>query len=272
MNYIKLLVYSNIWIALAVSFFTWQSYALLNLQENWIILSLVFCSTVFAYNFQRLVKLSKIEYAYNPRTKWIKENTFFLFVLSSVSLLSSLLLGLFLSYKELFYLGGLSLVSVFYAQSFFKSKQFSLRDIPGLKIYLIAFVWSGTALLPLVNKLEINSSFLLLFLEKFIFILAITIPFDLRDLKYDKKKLRTIPQLTGENGAKFISVTLMLFYLCLVCKNYGWDNVISILVFIPLVVLAILLANKKRPELYYTGLLDGLIILQGILVVVEHSI
>ena len=272
MNLIKLLVYSNIWIALAVSFFTWQSYILLNLKENWIILGLVFFSTLFAYNFQRLVKLGKIEYTYNPRTQWIKENSVFLFILSGISLVASIVLGLMLSYKELFYLGGLSLISIFYAQSFLKSKQFSLRDIPGLKIYLIAFVWAGTALLPIVNQFEFTLSTLLLFLEKFIFILAITIPFDIRDLKFDKVKLKTIPQLIGVNGAKVLSVLLMFVYLALLIKNYEVEGYKSILIFLPIALFGIILSNKKRPELYYTGLLDGLIVLQGILVVVEHNI
>jgi 4-hydroxybenzoate polyprenyltransferase len=42
--------------------------------------------------------------------------------------------------------------------------------------------------------------------------LAITIPFDIRDLKYDDLSLKTIPQIFGEQKAKMIALYCLAFF------------------------------------------------------------
>ena len=46
-----------------------------------------------------------------------------------------------------------------------------------------------------------------------VFIIAITIPFDIRDVEYDKKKTYTIPMLVGDKMAKKIAVFFITFFL-----------------------------------------------------------
>lgn len=67
----------------------------------------------------------------------------------------------------------------------------TLRQIPYLKIFLIAFVWAAvTVFIPVVNyKKPLYSLHVLsVFLERMLFVLAITLPFDIRDMDDDKKR------------------------------------------------------------------------------------
>lgn len=71
-----------------------------------------------------------------------------------------------------------------------------LRNIPGLKLFLIAFSWAGiTVLFPLIqNYMSIRITDWITFIQRFLFVLVITIPFDIRDINYDNNELKTLPQ------------------------------------------------------------------------------
>jgi len=74
----------------------------------------------------------------------------------------------------------------------YNNKWLALRDIPFLKIFVIAFVWAlVTGLLPLISSkdlIQINLQHILFLTKQFLFVVAITIPFDIRDMKYDVEK------------------------------------------------------------------------------------
>ena len=44
----------------------------------------------------------------------------------------------------------------------------------------------------------------------FTFILAITIPFDIRDLNYDSENLKTLPQIVGSIGCVLILLSILI--------------------------------------------------------------
>ena len=94
----------------------------------------------------------------------------------------------------------LSLISILYP--------FGLRNTPYLKIFLIAASWSiSTVLLTYFeNNLLIDQRFYLEIFARFFFILGITIPFDIRDLKFDNRRLNTIPIVFGFDDSKKIDV------------------------------------------------------------------
>jgi len=157
-----------------------------------------------------------------------------------------------------------------------------LRDIGMLKIFLIAIIWTiSTAILPILQS---NTSFesprtWLIVLEKLLFIFAITLPFDIRDMNYDQsRKLKTIPLLIG------IDNTLKLSYVCLAVL--GFIAIINYLLlpndpqFFLLIALLIsyrsteiLIEQTKvdRPDQFYTGFLDATILLQFVLVWVASN-
>jgi hypothetical protein len=98
-----------------------------------------------------------------------------------------------------------------------------------------------------------------------LYIVAATIPFDVRDLLYDQPSQRTIPQLAGVNGSKWIGVSLLLMstYLLFFWAPAIIKNPLTYLAYIGMGVL-ILFSNKRRKEMYFSGLIDGWIIIFGL--------
>jgi len=92
----------------------------------------------------------------------------------------------------------------------------SLRHVPFLKIFLIAFCWTlATVTLPAIaqgHTLLVPSTWWLT-IERFIFIFAITLPFDVRDIQEDEgSKLQTLPMLVGVRNALILSGILLFAY------------------------------------------------------------
>ena len=97
----------------------------------------------------------------------------------------------------------------------YKGKRIALRAFPRLKTVSIACSWAGLSVLyPLVSQ-RIPLSFLhgLFFLQQFLFVFALTLPFDIRDLEVDAKQLKTVPQLLGIQKTKSLGVGLLLLFV-----------------------------------------------------------
>ena len=90
----------------------------------------------------------------------------------------------------------------------------NLRDITSLKIFVIAFVWAiATVILPVLpDGLIFDINLIIEFAQRFIFVLVLTLPFDIRDARFDTNQLGTIPQVIGIKQARVLGV----FLLCLV--------------------------------------------------------
>lgn len=88
-----------------------------------------------------------------------------------------------------------------------------LRQVYGLKIFVIGLVWAiVTVLLPFVqtsdpvfSEPEIFTSFL----QRLLFVIALTIPFDIRDSASDPESLGTIPMIFGNRNAILFGCSLL---------------------------------------------------------------
>jgi 4-hydroxybenzoate polyprenyltransferase len=172
-------------------------------------------------------------------------------------------------------MGFIGIIALAYNFPFLKlnEKKIGLRNLPGIKLFLIAFVWSfSCVLLPIVelentvNPISVSlAQTLLLVAKRFLFICAITIPFDIRDLFQDKLyELKTIPVMLGEKKAWIFCQALLLVYLILLAlftKNINL-NVIGLALTIFLTGWLIFKSNLKKNEYYYFFFLDGTMILQ----------
>ncbi len=151
-----------------------------------------------------------------------------------------------------------------------------LREIPFLKIFLISFVWStATTIIPVIHNESslFNLSVIATLTERFFFIFAITIPFDIRDMESDLQAgLKTIPLKLDKNKSILISYIALLMFFLISFFHYQseqqWEILLAITISF-IVTFFILYSKKLRTVQYYhTGILDGTIILQGFLVIV----
>jgi hypothetical protein len=111
--------------------------------------------------------------------------------------------------------------TVFYAVPFLSGK--NLRNIKGLKIFVIAFVVTGlTLVIPLLEFHEnphwevlLDKEMVLTIAQRFSLIIALLIPFEIRDLDVDNAELGTIPQKMGVGNAKLLGFGLLAVFLTL---------------------------------------------------------
>jgi len=151
-----------------------------------------------------------------------------------------------------------------------------IREIGLWKIFLIAIIWSGmTVFLPAVhvNGFEQLSQPISwqLALERTVFILAITIPFDIRDLINDaKKKVRTIPSVLGWKKSILLSIGLLVAFWALVHLRIGIHNplLIGYGIATAITILVVALSSPKRNDMYCSFWLEGTMFFQFMVLLV----
>lgn len=98
----------------------------------------------------------------------------------------------------------------------------SLRSFPGLKIGVISLVWTFVCgLMPaLLSGAAWDAVQIIKLGVIFLLVIAITIPFDIRDAHRDPPFLRTLPQVMGKHGALQVAHLLLLIAQLLVVVQY----------------------------------------------------
>jgi 4-hydroxybenzoate polyprenyltransferase len=236
---------------------------------------LVFFATLFVYNFQRIFYKSALENTViSIRRKWIFDHKTAVKSLIIIGFVGVAITFFFNDFHILIYLSPLLLLSLFYFLPAVK-----LRKNPLLKLLTLAIVWTvATTLVPmlLISNEPFTKNNILHILLRFCFMMAICIPFDIRDLQIDKAdSISTLPQLVSENTARWIAFGFMLAYIILIIPEYT-IGIINIKVFIALLLSAIinailvLMSNSKRSEYFYVAGMDGTMILQGVLLMVVY--
>jgi 4-hydroxybenzoate polyprenyltransferase len=216
------------------------------------------------------------------RLSWVVRNRKLLLASSLFILLISSGTLFYINISSLFTLVPLAILSILYVTPFipFKGKMISLRKIPFTKIFIIALVWTlVTVMLPYVNEHGFsqlnNTNLKLTLLTRFLFVFAITLPFDIRDIKFDNNQsLKTIPSIIGIRPTVIISELLLVSYLGVKCWQYfilhqlTANQLIALVSSIVVTMLIISFSFKKRPELYYSAIVEAsmLILHLGILV------
>ncbi len=233
-------------------------------MESWPVYGLISALATFSvYNLQRAAKIS---YAYdNAWMNWVKKHVVWIIFLSILAILSAgitLIFGIGLNIEwAVLHLPFLFIV-FFYVYRIGKK---NLREIPFLKIVWIAVTWLYVLyIFPLLNEGIVPHASLSLGL--FLYVIAVTIPFDIRDIKLDKPDQKTIPQLLGIKGAKVFA--LILLFLSFILFNQQWSELwINPFYHVVLIVHAMILigVNKDSGDLYVAGIVDGMISFLGLL-------
>lgn len=246
---------SSVHVALSVYSLTWITLLEYNISYDENVLYFVFYATITGYNFVKYFGVAKFHN--RSLTNWLKS----IQVFSFLCFFLMLYYGFKLNTITLFCIAGFGIVTFLYAipflpKRFFLDKQHNLRSIGGLKIYLIALVWSGvTVFLPLINNnYTINSDVVLTGIQRFIFIIVLMLPFEIRDLRYDSLKLSTVPQKIGVKQSKIIGCLLliMLFFLELFKDDVTFTK-ISILLYIAVFTILLLVFSKIEQGKYYSS-------------------
>ena len=197
---------SSIHVALAVLSLVRISEFYLNIQPQPRLYGFVFFGCITGYNFVKYAALAGLHHRH--LTKSLKSIQVF-------SLLCFFMLIYFaLQFDRIFWLNciPLAVLTLFYAAPPYPNYR-NLRRIPSLKIFIIAVVWAGvTGYLPAVASGVLNPEVLFICLQRILLVIALMIPFEIRDLKYDSKKLETLPQLLGIKKTKLLGFGLLVIF------------------------------------------------------------
>lgn len=255
---------SSIHVALAVFSMSWITLKDFNLPYDANVLYFIFYASITGYNFVKYFGMAKFHH--RSLTTWLKLIQMF----SLVCFILMCYYGLKLQEKTMLYIAGFGLITFLYAIPFlpnrlFVDEQNNLRSITGLKVYVIALVWSGvTVFLPLLNaNYHISEDVIITGLQRFVFVIMLMLPFEIRDLRYDSLRLSTIPQQIGIKGTKIMGV--LLGVLCFVLEFFKNEiqpgEVMALLVTTLILILFLMFSKKEQGKYYCSFWVEGLPIL-----------
>lgn len=272
-RFFDFILFGNIYVAIAAVCLIQSTLIQLGMTNHLLSYSLLtFFATLFIYNLQRVFySPQKDNSLHSIRRKWIFENQFSIKTLCIIGFIGVAITFFYNDYKIIFYLSPLLLLSVAYFLPFVK-----LRKNTWFKLLTLAIVWTTvTAVVPILlsNPNPFSTNNLLHFFVRLTFMISICIPFDIRDMEIDKaENIFTFSQKLGENKTRWIALGFMMIYILLIVAEYFLE-MFSMKIFIALMLTAIanaiivFMSSSKRSEYFYTALLDGTMILQGVVVI-----
>lgn len=207
---------SSVHVALSVVSLTFITIEEFRVATDYTVLFFVFFASITGYNFVKFFGIAR--WHYRRLANWLKVIqifSFFCFLFMCYFMLQ-------LEFKVLLFLSIFATITFLYAipflpKRFYMDSNHNLRDISGLKVYIIGIVWAGvTVVLPLLNNdLAITADVILTAIQRFVFVIALMLPFEIRDLAFDNFKLATIPQKIGVKQTKIMGLLLMMLFLFL---------------------------------------------------------
>ncbi len=217
----------------------------------------VFLGALTGYNFVKYAKVAGLHH--RSLTQSLKAIQIF----SGICFVFLAFIAFKLSIQTLMITSAFGLATFFYAVPFIKHK--NLRNFSGLKIFVVAFVWAGvTVIVPVVaSEVTISLDILLTFLQRILIVVALILPFEIRDVPYDALNLNTLPQQLGVKSTKLIGEGVLL--LCLVFEFFKVNSdvayIISLLVFCSVLGWILVISKTEQSRYFSSFWVEGLPIL-----------
>jgi 4-hydroxybenzoate polyprenyltransferase len=280
------LLFSNVFMSLCAVAQGLLTFYLIGSKPVFPVLGLLFTSTLGIYNFSILIsKPKQPEKSPYLRIRWFFSHYRLMVTFTIVSLLSLVPLFFLISTASKLLLIFLAILSFSYGLPLFTvgEQKFGLRNIPGLKLFMISLVWTmSCVLLPILESQAMRLTTVsmrdttILIAKRFLFIAALAIPFDIRDLFQDKQfGLKTIPVAWGEKNAYLFCQVLLAGYIVLLSlfTNNGFNTDFWALTFSVILAGWLIFRSKwEKNEYYYFFYLDGVLILQYVFVLIFNRL
>lgn len=257
-------VNSSIHVALAVVSLSWLTLLEFGVLMDENLLFFMFFASITGYNFVKYFGLAKFHHRHLANwLKLIQVFSFFCFILMCFYALK-------LETKTLVYISVFGIITFLYAipfipKRFLLDEKLNLRNIGGLKIYVIALVWSGvTVFLPLINNaINISEDIIITAIQRFVIVIVLTLPFEIRDLQFDSLKLSTVPQKIGEKKTKIIGIILLIlfFFIEIFKSKIEFNNVVPLSIVVIMTLFLLMNAKKNQGKYYSSFWVEGVPIL-----------
>jgi 4-hydroxybenzoate polyprenyltransferase len=266
-------VYTNVWVAIAVASLSALTMVVFH-QFDFSLIAFTFFATLLMYAYARKFESpGRLSEATSKLTQWADANPLLFWVSAIIGLLGTLFFARFLHANTWIWVAGCAALSAIYPLQFIGNGAGGLRHVAGLKLLVISAVWAiVTVILPAAQTgatLSFEISWLAM--QRFLFVMAITIPFDIRDLRIDSPSINTLPYLLGIKRARFIAhfsiflaeVGAVFMYLT---DFFSAGIMAGHLIAFELTSLLIYRSSPKRPDLFFSFWVEGTSVLLFLLV------
>lgn len=228
-------IQSSLHVALAISSLVGVTANYLNLNNIKNEFLLVFFGTVLGYNF-----LKYFELFFKGKIK-IKENN------SLIGLTLFCLIASIFCFIQLSFLAQLIIIGIFGLVSVYPY----IRKLGWLKTIWVAFcVTELTVHLPSITHQIEWENFTLLYIQRFFIVIALLIPFEIYDSKFDDIQLQTLPHRFGITMTKNIGYGMIFLFLSL--HFFDKSNLNPNLTIALITFLAIYFTTENKKS-YYTS-------------------
>lgn len=259
------------------------TYLLLGAKANVNLVFVEASSTLLMYNLALFLSLPK-DKTTTPylRTKWVLSHPITFYTISIISLLLFLYHGFQLKPTTQLMLVCIGLFALLYLTPVFRihGKRVNFRSIPLLKLFHISIIWvMSTVLLPVIDMaystevLEFTRVVPFM-LNRFLFLLICTLPFDIRDIKADTMYgLKTLPSLLGEvRSILFINILLCLHTFISMFLSVDWTFKVGFVITDLLVYYIINHRIQGSKDYLGVFLLDLVLVIQFLVLYIFHFI
>ncbi len=273
--------HSNLIIACCAFMLSLQTALVFGLRNMFALALFNGLSAFFVYNAQRLYQFYSKQLLLDSRHQWLNYKARFMLFL----LIPCAGLLLYIAWYRIYFLIPYYLMLLLIALFYFLPV-ISLRSVPFLKVAVIALVWVLSCCYLPDNSLTESDGLLHLHfkglnpekvkysISQLCFVAALCIPFDIRDAELDKQKgTPTLPVVLGIKKSKQISFFLLILYL--IIGFFIQSNTPLVPVYFSIALLtsvAVYYASSARSSAYFMWFCDGLIILEGVLVIIFNPI
>ncbi|MCB9170998.1 MAG: hypothetical protein H6597_02175 [Flavobacteriales bacterium] len=270
-TWLRALLHAHLWLGIGAFAQVGLTCYLVPLQAHWVqVAAAAGLATVSAYGFMRLAGIPD-GIAASDHLAWVHRHRQAMRTLVLVSGAGSAALLVPLAREAWWVALFLGPAIALYVMPIRIGALRGLRYVPFLKVFLIALVWSGVVVVFPFAAHRAEGSPLLWFLvvERACFVLAITLPFDVRDMHADDPAQRTIPQVFGPKATKllalvFLLVSLVIITLVSITQGYHGALLGAGIGYLLTAVL-ILRSTSGRDAVHYNLLLDGTLIFVPVL-------
>lgn len=223
-NALKRLVYlylnGSVHVAVAVFALVQMTFYFSKIPFDPIVSLLAFSGTLFSYNF---IKYADVVYRNRKRLssdmKWV-------IGISVIAMITGIVCFFMLEPLTQLVTIGFLLLSVLYAIPI-NPKIPNLRNWAGVKIYIVSLCWAGVSLiLPIVNAgVDMTFDIGIKFIQRFLLVLILILIFEIVDLQFDDKRLKTVPQTLGVEKTKKLILLLLIPFYVLEFFKVGFESI-----------------------------------------------
>ncbi|EHO05505.1 hypothetical protein HMPREF9714_03177 [Myroides odoratimimus CCUG 12901] len=265
---VALYLNGSVHVSLAVFALVQMTFYFCHLPFDAVVSTLAFTGTLFSYNF---IKYAEVIYRHkNPFTLRLKV----IIGISIIALLIGTVAFFMLNWKAQFVTLSLLVLSVLYAIPI-SSNRSNLRNLAGLKVYIVCLCWATvTLIVPVMNAdIPVSWDIVVKFIQRFILVFILIGIFEVVDLQYDDKYLKTLPQMLGIANTKWLLGLLLIPFYVIEFFKVGyqpiqaWNNMLIVL----LTLFFIVYASPKRTKFFTLFWVESVPIVWWLIVVIQGN-